>query len=62
MSEHVIQINRQQREQLMDWLESPNGAHTVNYRLTFNAVEGGGVLVRTHPYEYVKEYPRRDNQ
>lgn len=52
--EHVIQLNAAQTADLRAWLARPNGSLTdgFNGRMTMDAVEGGGILVRTRPYSY----------
>lgn len=47
--EHIVELGRAQRETLIEWLQNPNGSHRAG-RVTFEAVEGGGILVRTDPY------------
>lgn len=48
--EHIVQVPAHAVPTLRRWLESPNGAHTPFQRLTVEAVQGGGILVRTKPY------------
>lgn len=47
MGEHVIQVGRDDKDRLIEFMRDPNGSHWVNDRLTVEAVEGGGVLIRT---------------
>lgn len=59
MSEHVVWLSRAEVVALRAWLDHPNGAHGVRWpekdvsdflrgtRVVFEAVEGGGLLVRT---------------
>lgn len=53
--EHLVQINSAETTNLIQWLARVprSGAACVSERLTLNAVEGGGVLVRTRPYHHV---------
>jgi len=58
--DHHVQLNSTDRRSLLAWLERPNGSwrpDTGNSRVTMDAVEGGGVLVRTRPY-YFQHLPR----
>lgn len=55
--EYIAQLSRSQREELSSWLRSPNGALTVGDRVTFEAVEGGGVLVRVRSFENRRKTP-----
>lgn len=60
MPEHIAELNRTDTAALREWLVRPNGAHVVpqkprgvphsSTRVVFEAVEGGGILVRTHNY------------
>jgi hypothetical protein len=50
-AEHVITISSEQREVLLDWLENPNGTLRMTGRLAVEAVEGGGVMIRTEPWK-----------
>ena len=47
--DHHVQLSASDRAQLLAWLADPNGA-CIFQRVTFEAVVGGGVLVRTKPY------------
>ena len=47
--EHITELNPGGVDKLRGWLVRPNGSLTMG-RVTFEAVEGGGVLVRTLPY------------
>ena len=49
--EHIVDLNAAEVARLREWLARPNGSHGRG-RVHFNAVEGGGVMVRTHPYRY----------
>jgi hypothetical protein len=50
-SEHIVQLNSRETQALREWLRAPNGSHiSANWRVTFDAVENGGLLVRTQPY------------
>ena len=49
---HHVQLTAAERHRLQDWLTDPNGSlgRLGEYgRVTFDAVEGGGILVRTTP-------------
>lgn len=50
--EHVVQMNARETDALREWLKRPSGAHGKNPRVTFEAVENGGLLVLTEPYTY----------
>lgn len=52
--DHHVQLNSSDRRSLLAWLERPSGSwHSDGpSRVTVDAVEGGGVLVRTRPYSY----------
>lgn len=49
---HHVQLSSTDRRSLLAWLEQPNGSWSTDEpsRFTVNAVEGGGILVRTRPY------------
>lgn len=51
--EHIVELSPEQRRVLSLWLNAPNGGCVIG-RVTFEAVEGGGILVRTEPYSYGK--------
>lgn len=57
--DHHVQLTSTERRSLLAWLEGPNGswAAETRSRVTVDAVEGGGVLVRTRPYVY-QQLPR----
>jgi hypothetical protein len=50
--EHIVQVNSRDSVTLVQWLTSVprSGSVWVGDRVSLNAVEGGGVLVRTRPY------------
>lgn len=50
--DHMVQINASGTADLRTWLERPNGSVILDKRLSLNAVEDGGILVRTNPYRY----------
>lgn len=52
--DHHVQLNSTDRRSLLAWLERPSGSWHADgpSRVTVDAVEGGGVLVRTRPYSY----------
>ena len=47
--EHIVELNRAEKENLIKWLQNPNGSRRY-FRVKFEAVEGGGILVSTDPY------------
>lgn len=56
--EHIVQLNDRERAALLTFAERPNGAwrpegQESGRRLSLEAVEGGGLYVRTRPYRYV---------
>lgn len=51
--EHIVQLNRDEVSNICEWSDRPNGSLILGGRLSLNAVEGGGILVRTKPYVYV---------
>jgi hypothetical protein len=55
--EHTVEVPARDRQRLASWLERPNGALTIG-RVTFEAVENGGVLVRTQPFRVAREAAR----
>lgn len=57
--EHIVQINNNDRMQLLEWMRHPNGSHRIGPRLVFDAVAGGGLLVRTDPYDHAVEMKAR---
>lgn len=48
--EHIVELNPTQAGRLREWLDKPNGSHRPTSRVGFEAVCGGGLLVRTKPY------------
>ena len=50
--EHVVQLSREERMALLKFIESPNGSHSTgrDNRVCVEAVEGGGLLIRTQPF------------
>jgi hypothetical protein len=46
----IVQVNPPELRDLRLWLGRRIGAHIVNSRLTIEAVDNGGILVRTKPY------------
>lgn len=47
--EHIVQVSAADTARLREWIQSPNGSF-VGARYAVEAVEGGGVLVRTLPH------------
>lgn len=56
--EHIVQINNDERMKLLEWMARPNGSHPIG-RVNFEAVAGGGLLVRTDPYDHAVEMAAR---
>jgi hypothetical protein len=55
MPEHICELSYRDKEALREFLVRPNGAWISSdpgWRVTVEAVEHGGVLVRTQPYKY----------
>lgn len=50
-AEHIVTIGSAERERLLAWLAAPSGSLRLNERLCYEAVEGGGVMVRTEPWK-----------
>jgi hypothetical protein len=50
--DHHVQLNGAEVADLRAFLVRPNGSAWIGQRLTVDAVEGGGLLVRTRPYSY----------
>jgi len=60
--EHIVQLSPVDAKRLSDWLGRPyrsgswlsrHDASGASERITINAVEGGGILIRTRPFTYV---------
>jgi hypothetical protein len=47
--EHIVKVGARDVDRMREWLERPNGALT-GARYTLEAVEDGGILIRTMPY------------
>lgn len=60
--EHIVQLSQTQVEALLHWLTAFRraGSASIGDRLSLNAVEGGGVLVRTWPYAHQRVPRNRD--
>lgn len=56
--EYIVQVGRSRMDQLREWLKRPNGSLWVNDRLTIEAVEDGGIVVRSQPYRSRKREGR----
>lgn len=54
MDDHLVELSEEDRRQLVAWMKRSGGSLIFD-RVTFDAVEGGGVLVRTEPYRYRKK-------
>lgn len=50
--EYIVQIGRADAIKLSAFATNPNGSMRLGNRLTIEAVEGGGLLVRTKPVGY----------
>lgn len=50
-TEHIVTISSEDRERLLKWLAAPNGTLSAAGRIRFEAVESGGVMVRTEPWK-----------
>lgn len=48
--EHIVNLNAQGAARLRAWLARPNGSLTEG-RAAFESVSGGGIMVRTRPYQ-----------
>ena len=48
-TEHIVELNHVMVATLREWLNRPNGACPMG-RVNFEAVEGGGIRIRTEPY------------
>jgi hypothetical protein len=56
--EHLVQLNDRERRALLEFAQRASGSwrpegQESGRRLTVDAVEGGGLLIRTRPYRYV---------
>lgn len=52
--ERIVQLSMAEAAQLRAWLHGPNGTLQLGPRLKVEAVEGGGLLVRTKPWPAVQ--------
>lgn len=48
--EHIVEVFPQDMDNLRKWLQRPNGALILGNRLVLEAVEHGGIFVRTQPF------------
>lgn len=49
--EHIVQMSSHETQKLREWLAHPSGSFSSSTGdVAFDAVQGGGVLVRTQPY------------
>ena len=48
--EHIVQVPVAKMAEIRKWMENPNGALRIDSRLVLEAVEGGGILIRTQPF------------
>jgi hypothetical protein len=51
--ERIVQLGADDAARLRAWLARPNGGIKLGSRLTVEAVEGGGLLVRTRAWTAV---------
>lgn len=60
--EHIVQVNSAGVTEMIMWLTSVprSGSVWIGDRISLNAVEGGGILVRTHPYAHQRLPRNRD--
>jgi hypothetical protein len=64
--EHLVQINDRERRALLEFAACPGGSwhpegnQEAARRLSVDAVQGGGLLIRTRPYRYVPPVRTRD--
>jgi hypothetical protein len=54
MSKPVL-LTFSEKESLLEWIKRPNGSLSFK-RVTFEAVETGGIWVRTKPYRAKDEF------
>jgi len=58
---HYVQVTAADTERLRQWLVHPNGSSPrvgpPTSRAHFDAVEGGGIAIRTDPYRAVRSKP-----
>lgn len=47
--QHLVDVPARSMDALREWLARPNGSFMAG-RVSFDAVEGGGILIRTRPY------------
>jgi hypothetical protein len=47
--QHIVTVPPGEMAGLREWMERPNGSLRIG-RVTFEAVEGGAIWVRTDPY------------
>jgi len=53
-AEHIVELFSRDMPALRQWLQNPNGAFCdAGPRITLEAVQGGGILVRTRPFQGV---------
>lgn len=65
--EHIIQLSREQAQRLARFAERPSGGLRLDEQITVEAVEGGGLLVRTCKAEawwtlYDRQIARRERE
>lgn len=54
--EFVARVQAWKMDWLRDWLKRPNGSVSIG-QVTFDAVEGGGILIRSRPHLAEKDTP-----
>lgn len=53
MAEHVAWVRGKDMDRLREWMKNPNGSFSIkNSQVTFEAVEDGGILVRTRDWQH----------
>jgi len=52
MTEHLVELSKGDKARLIEWLQRGTGAWIPqsSSRLTIEAVEHGGIFIRTHPW------------
>lgn len=58
--DHIVQVDQSDRMKFWEFLKRPSGSLPLGNRLTVEAVQGGGILVRTRPYSYQGEFKARN--
>jgi hypothetical protein len=53
-ADHNVFIDADQAAKLREWLKTPNGSCVLGRQLTVEAVEGGGLKIRTRKWTGAK--------